>query len=216
MFLNSETNLVSVVYLRRFALATQQYNTTVFLLEFREELLARAERAKDQADKVMRFIRSQEADMYEVTVIEQPDIQALTVTQSTSDKEQVGSLVVEGFNHYLWPLVKEKQINVQPPSLFICNEEDRMKTQIIVGIASEEHIEDERVKTLMLPGGKFLRTLHQGSYADLGGAYQAILHYAQKNNMPVLEETREVYLVDYTTTNDDHALRTEVLYRLKG
>lgn len=72
------------------------------------------------------------------------------------------------------------------------------------------------VKGRVLPGGKFLSTMHLGPYDTVGSAYEALITYAKENGMEPTAPSREVYLVGPGQEGVAPAdYRTEVLMPVK-
>ncbi len=52
----------------------------------------------------------------------------------------------------------------------------------------------DEISVRQLPGGRCLALKHLGPYDQLGGSYQAIIQYANDNQIKFQSPTREVYL----------------------
>lgn len=203
-----------VTELKRYVESAARGEQVAFLSAFRQTLLGRAHQAQEHAAAISLLMRSLEETMYDIRLVEQPAFTALTVTQKTTDRSEVGRLVVEGFNRHLWPFVHSRNHPVLEPAVFICLDEGESASEVVVAAPSERAGEDARVKFRTVPGGQFLQTVHVGPYQTMGAAYEALLTYAQQHGLRVLPETREVYLVDYRSTDHDDALRTQVMCRV--
>ncbi len=51
-----------------------------------------------------------------------------------------------------------------------------------------------RVEPMALPSGSAARTIHRGSYDQLGIAYEAVMDWVRENNLTMTEDPWELYL----------------------
>ncbi|HEX6230901.1 MAG TPA: GyrI-like domain-containing protein [Actinomycetota bacterium] len=65
-----------------------------------------------------------------------------------------------------------------------------------------------------LPGGTYASTVHRGSYAGLGAAYEAITAWIDANGRRVVGPPRELYLNDPNEVGEDETL-TEILFPIR-
>ena len=184
----------------------------------RERMLARAEAAREAAGTLERLLQEEEASMtYQVAVKEVPDVPALVVRARVERPEDCGPEIVRAFNEHLWPHLEEHGYRRAGPSFFACRdlegEGGPAELEMVVPVAGEA-AGGGRVEATVVPGGRFAATLHEGSYGEMGAAYRAVLAWAEAQGVSLEQQSREVYLVDYRSTDDDAALRTEVMYRL--
>ena len=71
-----------------------------------------------------------------------------------------------------------------------------------------------RLELGQVPERQVAATLHAGPYTGLGGAYDAVTRWVAEQGLGTTGNTAEVYLLDYTRTDDSEALRTEVQLEL--
>ena len=60
-----------------------------------------------------------------------------------------------------------------------------------------------------IPAGKYLTTIHNGSYAGMGETYKRMYHFAEVNNLELSTSTHDVYLNDATVTPEKE-LKTQI------
>lgn len=203
--------------LRRFVHASGEGRARDVLRDWRDELLVRAELARAHAARLDALIALQEDHVYDIEVKEIASQRALVVRRHIDDASQAGRTVVDAFNGALWPFVERRALDVRPPSFFACHDEpgDAGPATVEVGVPVHGDVRaDAGVTVEDVPGGRFACTLHAGGYDAMHAAYEALLAWARSNDVRLDPVTREVYLVDYRSTDDEAELRTEVMYRL--
>jgi DNA-binding transcriptional MerR regulator/effector-binding domain-containing protein len=184
----------------------------------RDRLLERAESQRQAAELVASMLAGdQENAMYEVELRDIPAVPALIVKAHVDHPLDSGPEVVRAFTKVLWPLVHDRGYRVAGPTFFACHdlegEGGPADLEMVVPISGEATPEG-RVEVATVPGGRFAVTIHEGSYKDMGAAYRAVIAWVEAQGLQLVGQSREVYLVDYTVTDDAQALRTEVMYQV--
>jgi effector-binding domain-containing protein len=185
----------------------------------RSRLAARLEQnQKDLQELDALLLRKEFVMTYDVNLKEIPDIAGLVVRAHVDQPESTGPEVVRAFNEHLWPHIEQKGYIQSGPSLFVCRDLEgnngAADLEMVVPIAGAVD-GSGRVEGATLQGGKFACTVHEGTYENLGAAYRAVAAWIESQGLELVNQSREVYLLDYRSTNDDQALRTEIMYQVR-
>lgn len=90
------------------------------------------------------------------------------------------------------------------------NPED-FEMETCVPVAGEVPGEGE-VAFMVLPGGRFLSTVHRGPYDSMESTYTALFKYVKENGLEVISPTREVYLTDPSQVERPEDNLTQILF----
>lgn len=151
----------------------------------------------------------------EVETVELPDQPALCVRFRTSMEkitEDIGRAYGVVFAH----LGKVGGIPAGPPfALYydIDMNPDDFEMETCAPVVSEVAGEGE-VEFRVLPGGKFLQTMHRGPYDKMETTYEALFAYMNENGLEVVAPTRDVYLTDPSQVERPEDILTQVLLPL--
>jgi DNA-binding transcriptional MerR regulator len=203
----------------RLCLSGNEVRMREVLERHRGRLVARLEQnQRDLQELDALLLRKEFVMTYDVKLKEIPDIAGLVVCVHVDRPEATGPEVVRAFNDHLWPHVMQKGYTQSGPSLFVCRdlegENGAADLEMVVPVAGAVDGAG-RVEVAALRGGKFAFTVHEGAYQNMGAAYRAVAAWIEARGLELVNQSREVYLVDYRSTNDDHALRTEVMYQVR-
>lgn len=202
----------------RLCLSGNEAGMREVLERHRSRLAARLEQNQRDIQKLDALLLGKEFVMYDVKLKEIPDVAGLVVRAHVDQPEATGPEVVRAFNEHLWPHIHNKGYTQSGPSLFVCRDlagnNGAADLEMVVPIAGTADGAG-RVERGTLRGGKFACTMHKGTYENLGAAYRAVAAWIEAQGLELVNQSREVYLVDYRSTNDDNALRTEVMYQVR-
>lgn len=134
--------------------------------------------------------------------------------QTTGDQEEMATAMNEtlGFVHsYLrdanglteeeigYPVVYWQQYNPDSNlALFYCG-----------FFPKKDAVEKDDFEYVAIPAGKFLTTVHNGSYIGLNETYKRLHQFSEVNNLELSNSTLDVYLNDATVT-DEKELKTQI------
>lgn len=158
------------------------------------------------------LLHPQEAQMYDVTTKTVP-AQSLLQIRAQAPLEGVAGSVVDAFRELNAALTGGSVIPAGP-SFFACHgtgEQDLYNLTMAYPIPEGARPQlGGRLELGQVAERRVAATLHAGPYTGLGGAYDAVTRWVAEQGLGTTGNTAEVYLLDYTRTDDDEALRTEV------
>ena len=83
-----------------------------------------------------------------------------------------------------------------------------------VAVPVKEPLRHTSFKCIVLQAGWYLSTFHYGDYYSIGGAYDRLILYAQKQKLQLIEHFIERCLVDSTNTSDSAEYITEISIKI--
>ena len=151
----------------------------------------------------------------EVETVELPDQPALCVRFRTS-MDKIQDDIGRSYGAIFAQLGKAGGIPAGPPlALYYdmgMNPGD-FEMETCAPVAGEVPGEGE-VVFRVLPGGKFLQTMHRGPYDTLEQTYEALFAYLKDNGLELTGPTREVYLTDPSQVERPEDNLTRILFPL--
>ena len=196
-------------------LSGNEAETRKVLESQRSRLVAQLEQNRKGLQELDALLRK-EVVMYDIKLKEIPNVVGLAVRTHVDHPEATGPEVVRGFNEFLWPHIEQKGYRQHGPSLFVCHdlESGAADLEMFVPVTGTV-VSAGRVEATTLIGGKFACTVHEGTYQNMDSAYRAVAAWIEAQGLELVNQSREVYLVDYRSTNDDQNLRTEIMYQVR-
>lgn len=79
-----------------------------------------------------------------------------------------------------------------------------------VALPVNKDVFKDSYSTLNITGGRYISTIHYGSYENLGCGYNALIKYAKENNYEISSTFLEKYFVDSKHTNTENQYITEI------
>ncbi len=171
-----------------------------------EKLLARVRSFAEELEKEAKM------DRYEVEEKRLDEEVVLTI-RKTGRYEELGPMF-----ETLMECALEEGLTATGPPMFVCLDQEyraeaaHMEVAVPVGGSLDEvrrSVAKSECEARVLEGGRFLSTIHQGPYGEVGPVYQALMDEAQKRGLKLNGPTREVYLNDPSALPEDEYL-TEV------
>lgn len=162
------------------------------------------------------LLHPQEAQMYDVVTKTEP-AQSLLQIRAQAPLDGVSGAVVDAFRE-LNAALAEGSVTSSGSSFFACygmGEQDLYDLRMAYPIPESARPRlSGRLELGRAPERQVAATLHAGPYSGLGGAYDAVTRWVAEQGLSTTGNTAEVYLLDYTRTDDEEALRTEVQLEL--
>ena len=150
---------------------------------------------------------------YEIKILELPDQPTLSIraTQPVGDLPQFFGRVYGSIMQYLTEI---GQTPVGMPFAAYYNL-DMQHLDVEAGFPVDKALPERgEIKSSSIPGGKFISTIHVGSYESAETAYNAMTEWAKQNGLEPTGVAYEYYLND---PNQDPPVQpqTEIRYPLK-
>jgi effector-binding domain-containing protein len=201
----------------RAILAGDPARTRTLLVGHRRRLQEEAERQR-YALALLDSMLSEEPPMtYEVHLREIQPQTAASVSGRAAWAD-LGTFVRQALME-VFGLAGQQGVRVAGPAFAIYHSADATEADVDleVGIPVDEPIEPAgRVAATTIPGGLIATAVHCGAYRDVGPAYQALGEWVQEHGHETAGPPREVYLVGPDQVSDPGALRTEIVWPIRG
>lgn len=113
---------------------------------------------------------------------------------------------------------KEKGLTAGPPMAIFYDKEfnpEKVDIEVCVPVLAPFANEGD-VRSRILPAGKYLVIVHEGSYDGIKDSYAELLRYAQEEGYRIIGPPREVYIVGPAQRAVPSAWRTEIYFPVLG
>ncbi len=172
-----------------------------------EELIAEHKKLQQKISFLQDVFNSSKSD-YEVKKIKLPTIQYISNDYIAKDVSHAFSLV----QTFLKEAVDKTALNNVPVTFIEYDTLDFSITDFPITIGIEVASSKEKVKTREKQNA--IRTIHHGSYETLPSAYDALMDYAEKNNLQLKGNVYEYYFESLNLRNDPDDFVTEIIMPL--